>query len=69
LGCRTEPSRFLPLTPMVEQNAHLQERQRYLDVLDAELQLQKAQISFLRQTGILNEWLKSLMSAGTTGTR
>jgi outer membrane protein len=54
---------------MDEQNAHIQERQRYLDVLDAELQLQKAQISFLRQTGIPNEWLESLMSAGTTGTR
>jgi outer membrane protein TolC len=58
-----------PMTPKDEQNAHIQERQRYLDVLDAELQLQEAQISLLRQTGRLNDWIKSLMSAGTTGTR
>ena len=57
-----------PLTLKDEQNAHIQERQRYLDVLDAELQLQEAQISLLRQTGRLNEWLKA-PSAGTTGTR
>jgi outer membrane protein TolC len=57
-----------PLTLKDEQNAHIQERQRYLDVLDAELQLQVAQICLLRQTGRLNEWLKTLMSAGTTGT-
>jgi hypothetical protein len=46
------------LTPKDEQYAHIQERQRDLDVLDAELQLQEAQISLLRQTGKLNEWLK-----------
>ena len=57
------------LTPKDEQDAHIQERQRYLDVLDAKLQLQEAQICLLRQTGRLNEWLKSLMSAGTGGTR
>jgi outer membrane protein TolC len=57
-----------PLTLKDEQNAHIQERQRYLDVLDAKLQLQEAQISLLRQAGRLNEWLKSL-STGTTGTR
>ena len=57
-----------PLTLKDEQNARIQERQRYLDVLDAKLQLQEAQITLLRQTGRLSEWLKSL-SAGTTGTR
>jgi outer membrane protein TolC len=58
----------LPLTLKDEQNAHIQERQRYLDVLDAMLQLQEAQITLLRQTGRLNEWLKSV-SVGTTGIR
>jgi outer membrane protein TolC len=57
------------LTAKDQQNAHIQERQRYLDVLDAELQLHEAQISLLRQTGRLNEWLESLVSAETTGTR
>jgi outer membrane protein TolC len=58
-----------PMTTEDEQNAHIQERQRYLDVLDAELQLQEAQISLLRQSSRLDDWLKSLMSAGTTGPR
>ncbi|HEX4756915.1 MAG TPA: TolC family protein [Terracidiphilus sp.] len=49
-----------PLTPKEEQTAHLQERQRYLDLLDARLQLRKAQISLLRQNGHLDDWLRSL---------
>jgi outer membrane protein TolC len=48
-----------PMTPKEEQNARLQERQRYLDILDAKLQLREAQIYLLRQTGELEGWLKS----------
>jgi hypothetical protein len=47
------------LTPKDEMNAHIQERQKYLDLLDARLQLQKAEISLLRQTGKLEKWLQS----------
>jgi hypothetical protein len=55
------------LTPKEEQTARLQERQRYLDLLDAKLQLRKAQISLLRQSGHLDDWLRSLTntSVGT----
>lgn len=54
-----------PLTPKEEQNARLQERQKYLDLLDARLQLEKAKISLLRQTGELEDWLHDVMlSAG-----
>jgi len=49
-----------PLTPKEEQGALLQERQKYLELLDARLQLRKAQISFLRQSGQLVSWLQSL---------
>jgi hypothetical protein len=49
-----------PMTPKDEQITHLQERQKYLDFLDAKLQLFDAQISLLRQTGVLDSWLKSL---------
>ncbi len=49
-----------PLTPKEEQTAHMQERQKYLELLDAKLQLRKAQISLLRQTGQLASWLQSL---------
>ncbi len=48
-----------PVTPKEEMNARIQERQKYLDYLDAGLQLQKAEISWLRQTGVLDKWLRS----------
>ena len=47
------------VTPKEEEYAHIKERQRYLDLLDARLQLVKAQVSFLRQTGGLEQWLQS----------
>lgn len=48
------------VTPKEEMNARIQERQRYMDILDAKLQLAKAQISLLRQTGQLEQWLQSI---------
>lgn len=45
------------LTPREEQNARITERQRYLDLIDANFQLRQAQISLMRQTGRLLEWL------------
>ncbi len=47
------------LTPREEQNARIAERERYLTVIDANFQLRQAQISLLRQTGRLLEWLSS----------
>lgn len=47
------------MTPKDEMNARIQERQKYLDLLDARLQLAKAEISLLRQTGGLEKWLES----------
>lgn len=55
-----------PLTPKEEAAAHLDERQKYLDLLDARLQSAKAEVMFLRQTGQLPKWL-SLASAGGSG--
>jgi outer membrane protein TolC len=52
-----------PLTPKEEQKAKLQERQKYLDLLDARLQLDKAKVSLLRQTGQLDGWVHSLVTA------
>ncbi len=48
------------MTPKEEMNARIQERQRYLDVLDAKLQLAKTEIFLFRQTGRLEQWLQSL---------
>ena len=56
------------MTPKDEQNARIQERQRYLDLLDSEFQLRQLEISLLRQTGQLEAWLKSA-SAVIQGSR
>jgi outer membrane protein TolC len=46
------------ITPKDDQNARLQERARYIDLLEAQFQLDQAQISLMRQTGQLEAWLK-----------
>jgi outer membrane protein TolC len=51
-----------PITPKEEQTAHIDERQRYLDLLDAKLRSEKAQINYLRQTGKLGTWVDPAVS-------
>jgi hypothetical protein len=51
------------MTPKDEQTARIQERQRFLEVLDAEFQLRQTQIYLLRQNGELEDWLKSTTHA------
>jgi hypothetical protein len=46
-----------PLTPKEEQTAHIEERQKYLDLLDAKLRSEKAEVNYLRQIGKLGSWL------------
>jgi outer membrane protein TolC len=52
-----------PMTPKDEMNARIQERQRYLEMLDATFQLREAQINLLRQTGQLQSWIQSFVPA------
>jgi outer membrane protein TolC len=59
---KSNPSGSAPVTPKDEQNARIQERQRYIDMIDAIYQLREAQISLLRQTGQLETWLQSVIS-------
>ena len=47
-----------PLTPKEEQTAHIDERQKYLELLDAKLRSEKAQINYLRQIGKLGSWIE-----------
>jgi hypothetical protein len=51
------------MTPKDEQNARIQERQRYIEMLDAESQMRQVGINLLRQTGELENWIKN--SAGS----
>jgi outer membrane protein TolC len=48
------------MTPKDEQDLRIQERQKYLDLLDSQFQLQQIEIRLLRQTGQLEPWLKSI---------
>lgn len=54
-----------PMTPVDEQKARIQERTDYLDVLENRLQLQKAEIQLMRQTGRLQSWVDSAATVDT----
>ena len=47
------------LTPKDEQQARIQERQRYEDVLDANYAVLRAELNLLRSTGGIEDWAKS----------
>ncbi|HEU4636253.1 MAG TPA: TolC family protein [Edaphobacter sp.] len=57
---RESASGAQPVTPKDAENAKIQERARYLDLLDTDLQLHQMQINLMRSTGRLEGWLKSL---------
>jgi outer membrane protein TolC len=46
-----------PMTPKDQQNQRIGERDKYLDLVETNFELQQAEISLLRQTGRLREWL------------
>lgn len=51
------------MTPKDEQNSRIAEREKYLSYIDAGFNLQQAQINLLRQTGDLENWLKSAVQS------
>jgi hypothetical protein len=51
------------LTPKDEQNARVQQGAKTLDLLTAQFELRQAQVNLLRQSGALDEWLKSALAA------
>jgi len=63
LNAGTGNSNGPQMTPKDEQNARIQERQRYLDLLDSQFQLRQIEIGLLRQSGQLEAWLKSVPTA------
>jgi len=54
------------LTPKDEQKARIQERQHYIDFLDARSNLRQAQIQFLRLSGRLDAWIRSAVAQSTS---
>jgi outer membrane protein TolC len=47
------------LTPKDEQQAHIQERQRYEDVLDANFDVFRTELNLMRSIGTIEDWAKS----------
>jgi len=52
-----------PLTPKDEQNARLQQSARTIDLLNAQYEVRQAQVNLMRQTGMLDDWLKSAFAS------
>jgi outer membrane protein TolC len=48
-----------PVTPKDEQQAHIQERERYVDALDANFQVIKAELTLMRSLGNIQDWVHS----------
>jgi outer membrane protein TolC len=57
------------LTPKDEESARIQERQRYIEMLDADFLLRQTKIQLLRQTGELDAWLNSAASGSLSITK
>jgi outer membrane protein TolC len=55
-----------PMTPKDEQNAKLDERLKYLDMLNADLQLRQTEITLMRQNGSISGWLHGMISSQPT---
>lgn len=55
-----------PVTPREAQQAHIEERERYNDVLDAEVSLMKVELNLLRVTGQMDAWVRGSLQSGTT---
>jgi len=51
------------MTPKDEQSARLTERERTVDLLNAQFQLTQLQVNLMRQTGQLDIWLKTAAAA------
>jgi outer membrane protein TolC len=59
-GASSGPSAQPQLTPKSEQLARIDERQKYLDSLDASFDLAKARLGLLRVLGHMDDWVHAL---------
>jgi outer membrane protein TolC len=59
-GAAGSPGAPPQLSPKAEQEARIDERQKYLDALDAGLDLSKARLNLLRALGHMQDWLNEL---------
>jgi len=59
-GASSGPNQQPQLSPTAEQQARIDERQKYVDALDAGLELTKARLDLLRALGHMQDWLDEL---------
>lgn len=52
-----------PLSPKDEQTSRIGEREKYLALVDTTFQMRQLEINLLRQTGKLEQWLRSAVTA------
>ena len=56
------------LTPKDEEHSRIAEREKYLATIDTTFQLRQLEINLLRQTGMIQDWLRTAISASTNPT-
>jgi hypothetical protein len=59
-GAGSGPGATPQLSPTAEQQARIDERQKFQDALDAGLDLSKARLNLLRALGHMQDWLNEL---------
>lgn len=58
-----------PISPKDAAEAHIQERQRYEDMLDANFAVERAQLSLLRAVGVIDQWWRKGPPSGQPAAR
>jgi outer membrane protein TolC len=56
-----------PVSPIAAQKAHIDERQKYEDLLDTNFSLMKVELNLLRMTGQIDDWVRSSLKQGVVG--
>ncbi len=67
LSAESGSSSGIQMTPEDEQNARLKAGQQMVDLLSAQFQLSQAKVNLLRQTGQLEDWLKTAVTLSGSG--
>lgn len=56
-----------PVSPIAAQKAHIDEREKYEDLLDTNFSLMKVELNLLRMTGQIDDWVRSSLKQGPAG--
>jgi outer membrane protein TolC len=59
-GAAGQPGALPQTTPAAEQNARIDERQKYIESLDASFELSQARLNLLHALGLMQNWLNEL---------